>query len=71
VSAGEEALFAEARRQLERVARGLPDRELALWLIDTVSHAVVHRGVVERPEDLASGRLADELVLLLVRYLRR
>lgn len=71
VSAGNEALFAEARRQLERVAKGVPDPELALWMIDTVSHAAVHRGVVERPEDLASGRLADELVLLLVRYLRR
>lgn len=70
-SAGDQALFAEARRQLERVAQGVPDRELALWMIDTVSHAAVHHGVIERPDDVASGRLADELVLLLVRYLRR
>jgi AcrR family transcriptional regulator len=70
-SAQDESLFAEARRQLERVATGVPDRELALWMIDTVSHAAVHRAVVERPGDLASGRFADELVLLLVRYLRR
>jgi len=71
VSAGGEALFTEARRQFDRLTRRVPDRELALWMIDTVSHAVLHRGVIERRADLASGRLADELVLLLVRYLRR
>ncbi|WP_223642737.1 TetR/AcrR family transcriptional regulator [Corallococcus sp. EGB] len=49
----------------------VPDPELALWLIDTVSHAVIHRAVVERPESLSQGLLQEELVTLLLRYLRR
>ena len=71
VSEPEDALFAEARQQFDQLTSGVPDRELALWIVDTVSHVVVHRGVVERPQDLASGQLADELATLLIRYLRR
>lgn len=44
--------------------------ELVAWLVRTVAHAAIHRGVVERPEDLRSGALGDELVVLLERYLR-
>ncbi|NBD07802.1 TetR/AcrR family transcriptional regulator [Corallococcus silvisoli] len=49
----------------------VPDPELALWLIDTVSHAVIHRAVVERPEALSQGLLQEELVTLLLRYVKR
>jgi hypothetical protein len=50
-------------------ARQHPD--LATWLVETVAHAAVHEGIVERRADVESGALADELVRLLVRYLKR
>jgi hypothetical protein len=40
-------------------------------MIATVANAVIHRAVIERPEDLSNGSIRDELVALLVRYLKR
>jgi AcrR family transcriptional regulator len=45
------------------------NRALILWIVETVSHAVIHSGVVERPDDLVSGRLGEELIRLLLAYL--
>jgi AcrR family transcriptional regulator len=67
----EDPVLAEARKVFERLSVGVEDVERALWMVDTVSHAVIHRGVIERPGDLASGALTEELVTLLLRYLRR
>ncbi|RKH70210.1 TetR/AcrR family transcriptional regulator [Corallococcus aberystwythensis] len=64
----EDAPMVEA---LGRFSTDVPDPELALWLIDTVSHAVIHRAVVERPESLTPGLLQEELVTLLLRYVKR
>jgi AcrR family transcriptional regulator len=64
-------VFAEMRRFLERSAEGVPDVEFAMWMMATTAHAAIHNGVVERPEDIESGRLVDELVVLLLRYLKR
>lgn len=58
-----------ARRQLARA--GVADPELALWLVDVVIHTVLHRAGVERPAELESGQLTEELTTLLVRYLDR
>lgn len=49
----------------------LPDPQLVAWMIATVAHAAVHHGVSERPQDMRSGVLIDELVALLVRYVER
>lgn len=46
------------------------DRAFALWIVQTVAHAVIHNGTVERPRELASGRLGEELTRLLVAYVR-
>jgi AcrR family transcriptional regulator len=67
----DDPVFAEARQHLRRLMKGVPDRELALWMVDTVAYAAVHRAAVERPEDLSSPRFAEELVTLLLRYLQR
>lgn len=64
-------VFAEMRRFLQQSAQGVPDLEFAMWMVATTAHAAIHNGVIERPEDVASGRLVDELVLLLSRYLKR
>jgi AcrR family transcriptional regulator len=64
-------VFAETRRFLERSAEGVPDVEFAMWMVATTAHAAIHNGVVERPDDVQSGRLVDELVVLLMRYLKR
>jgi hypothetical protein len=45
------------------------NRALTLWIVETASHAVIHGGIVERPGDLASGRLGEELIRLLLAYL--
>jgi AcrR family transcriptional regulator len=62
-------LFAEFREFLTRSTAGIGDPELAMWMVATVANAVIHRAVVERPEDLSNGSIRDELVALLVRYL--
>ena len=68
IEASDAPLFAEFRAFLTRSA-GIADPELAMWIVATVSGAVLHHAAVERPEDLSSGAIADELVTLLVRYL--
>jgi hypothetical protein len=62
-------LFAEFREFLTRSTAGIGDPELAMWMVATVANAVIHRAVVERPEDLSKGSIRDELVALLVRHL--
>lgn len=64
-------LFEEMRRFLKSADIDATDTELAMWVISTAAGAVIHRATVERPEDLSTGRITDELVKLLVRYLRR
>jgi AcrR family transcriptional regulator len=64
-------VFAEMRRFLERSAEGVPDVEFSMWMVATTAHAAIHNGIVERPRDVESGRLVDELVVLLMRYLKR
>jgi AcrR family transcriptional regulator len=71
VAAEDAPAFAAFRQLLERTAVGVPDLDLALWVVATASGALIHRAAVERPEDLSSGAFADELVTLLERYLRR
>ena len=65
------AVFDEVRRFLAQSAKGVPDIDFAMWMVATVAHAAIHNGIVERPEDVASGRFADELLVLLMRYLTR
>ena len=71
IEAVDAPVFAEMRRFLERTAEGVPDVEFAMWMVATTAHAAIHNGIVERPEDVESGRLVDELVALLMRYLKR
>jgi len=59
------------RRFLQEANVDVRDMELALWMIATASGAVLHRAAVERPEDLSTGVIAEELVTLLCRYLGR
>jgi hypothetical protein len=54
---------------VKRTAAGARNLDLAMWMVAAVSDAVIHRAVVERPQELADGSIADELVILLVRYL--
>lgn len=71
VSTTDAPLLAEFRALMARSATGLADPDLATWMVATVANAVLHYGVVERPNDVSSGALVDELVTLLVRYLKR
>ncbi len=71
VATADAPLVAEFREFLERSATGVGDPELAMWMVATVANAVIHRAVVERPDDLSDGSIRDELVTLLVRYLKR
>jgi AcrR family transcriptional regulator len=71
IASADPAPIDDFRRFLKRAAVGVPDPELALWIVATAAGAVLHRAAVERPRDLRSGAIRDELVTLLVRYLRR
>jgi AcrR family transcriptional regulator len=59
------------RRFLQEADADVRDMDLALWIIATASGAILHRAAVERPDDLSTGVIAEELVTLLCRYLRR
>jgi AcrR family transcriptional regulator len=63
-------LMREAGSTLLNAVPGGSDHALILWIVETVSHAVIHNGVVERPDDLVSGRLGEELIRVLLAYLR-
>src|SRR5262249_6351465 len=52
VSSRDPQLVDEMRRFLEQARVDVPDLELAMWMIATVSGAVIHRATVERPSDL-------------------
>lgn len=71
VAAIDPAIFEAMRRFLQETDVDVRDMDLALWMISTASGAVLHRAAVERPEDLSSGVIAEELITLLCRYLRR
>jgi hypothetical protein len=42
-----------------------------MWMVATIANAVLHRAVVERPDDVSNGSIVDELVTVLVRYVKR
>ena len=71
VAAIDAPIVAAMRQFLQAADVDVRDIDLALWMIATASGAVLHRAAVERPEDLSSGVIADELVTLLCRYLRK
>jgi hypothetical protein len=71
IAAIDAAIFDSMRRFLQQEDVDVPDIDLALWMISTASGAVLHRAAVERPEDLSNGAIAEELITLLRRYLRK
>jgi len=64
-------LFDAMRRFLRSPEIDVRDTELAFWMISTAAGAVLHRAAIERREDLSTAAIAEELVRLLSRYLRR
>ena len=71
VAAIDAPIFDAMRRFLQASDVDVRDLDLALWVIATASGAILHRAAVERPEDLSTGVIAEELITLLCRYLRR
>lgn len=39
------------------------------WMIRTMTHAVIHQALIDRPDDLVSGQLAIELKTILLKLL--
>ena len=64
-------IFEAMRRFLQESDIDVRDIDLALWMISTASGAVLHRAAIARPEDLSTGVIAEELITLLCRYLKR
>ena len=71
VEAIDAPIFEATRRFLREADADVRDLDLTLWIISTASGAILHRAAVERPEDLSTGVIAEELVTLLCRYLRK
>jgi AcrR family transcriptional regulator len=71
VAAIDAPIFDAMRRFLQEANVDARDLDLTLWMIATASGAVLHRAAIERPDDLRTGVIADELVTLLCRYLRK
>ena len=71
IAATDAPIFEAMRRFLQEADVDVRDIDLALWIISTAAGAVLHRAAVERPDDLSNGVIAEELITLLCRYLRR
>jgi AcrR family transcriptional regulator len=71
VAAIDAPIFEAMRAFLRAADVDVKDVDLALWMISTAAGAVLHRAAVERPDDLSNGVIAEELITLLCRYLRR
>ncbi|MFJ5490294.1 TetR/AcrR family transcriptional regulator [Pectobacterium carotovorum] len=56
---------------LKPFMKNVPDPELAIYLVRTLTHAAIHRVTVERPELLEVPLLVTELVTLFEYYLCR
>jgi AcrR family transcriptional regulator len=61
----------EWAHRMRPLFRGVPHPEMAIFVAQTVGHAVVHEAANRRPELLKSPAFIDEVVTLLERYLRR
>lgn len=62
-------VFVAARAQFIRES-GLRDPALALWIVETCVHAVFHQAFAERRDQANSDLLVDEIVRLVVPFLR-
>jgi AcrR family transcriptional regulator len=66
-----ERMDARVRATLEsrRAELAVRDIDLAVYIVTRTAEAVIHNAVTERPGDLASGALAEELTRMLVGFL--
>jgi AcrR family transcriptional regulator len=71
IAAIDAPIFEAMQRFLQDADVDVRDMDLALWMISTAAGAVLHRAAVERPADLSNGVIAEELITLLCRYLRK
>jgi AcrR family transcriptional regulator len=69
IAAADRPLIDAFQNFLKRSEPGRRDPDLTAWLLAVIVDAAIHRAVVDRPEDVASGRITGELVTLLSRYL--
>lgn len=70
VEAIDAPLFESMRHFLASADIDVRDIDMTMWVIATVAGAVIHRAAAERPDDLSSGVVEEELVTLLCSYLR-
>lgn len=72
VNPAEEAqVYAQLKALIAPLARNVPDLDLAVFVLRATGHAIVHEAANERPELLSRPELAEEIVLLMQRYLQR
>lgn len=69
IAAADRPLIEAFQAFLTRSEPGRRDPDLVTWLFAVIVDAVIHRAVVDRPEDVASGKMTEELVRVLSRYL--
>jgi AcrR family transcriptional regulator len=63
-------LAEEGARWMAGVGKKRENAPLALWIVTTAAHAVIHEAFRERPDDATSEALVDEVTKLVTRYLR-
>jgi AcrR family transcriptional regulator len=68
---GDRQLIAQLASILEPYPIQVPDLEIALFLFRVVIHAAVHEAASERPDLLTNPLFAEELIILIERYLAR
>jgi len=61
---------AQLEARLRQQGRKPDDAERIAWMLRAVSRTIVHDAIYERPDDVKSGVLSDDLVKMLCSYLR-
>lgn len=69
--AREALVRAKLKQLVSPFARNVPDLDLAVFVLRTAGHAIVHEAANERPDLLARPELVHEIVELIERYLQR
>jgi AcrR family transcriptional regulator len=65
------ALIAEQKLWLAATPAKVEDAELTMWMAVTAAHSTIHTAFLERADDVQRPEFAEELTLLLTRFLER
>ena len=69
IQEGNDEFIAVLMKLTQYAADSLEAQKNLAWMIRTMTHSVIHQALMDRPDDLISGQLGQELKDILLRFL--